>query len=305
MNIRDDNYTHSETEFQEMWALLRESSVMVAKPLNWLFARLEDWKYGGNSKRVKSDPSFFVKNVHLWRNDEKKLVGFCISEYGGNSIYLQIHPQDRGLEEAMYNWIQANWAQEKAYIETYAYDYDTTRQQVLTRLGYQDCGDNGYLRKYDVSQDYPAATLEPGFSIASLKENPNVESHIEAVRNAFNRPSLDQEWFTSKTTAPSYSFKWDLAVISPEGKHVAFCLAWLDLEHHVAELDPIGTHSDYRQKGLAKAVITECFRRLKVSGIRYAYIGSAPEPYASNRLYDSLHPIEKYQEHKWVKELKK
>ena len=107
----------------------------------------------------------------------------------------------------------------------------------------------------------------------------------------------------AKITAPTYAPEWNLAVISPEGEHVAFCLARLDRRNRVAEIDPIGTRPEYQRRGFAKAVVAECFRRLRTHGMRYAYIGSGPEPAVGNRLYESLGPVETYLEHQWVKRL--
>jgi ribosomal protein S18 acetylase RimI-like enzyme len=127
---------------------------------------------------------------------------------------------------------------------------------------------------------------------------------VEATASAFERLSLDRQWFDTKITAPGYSLDWDFSVIAPEGKHVAFCLAWIDLNNRIAEIDPVGTRAGYRRRGFAKAVVSECFRQLRSVGLDYAYIGSGPEPCPSNRLYESLHPVARFQMNMWVKRLK-
>jgi ribosomal protein S18 acetylase RimI-like enzyme len=92
-------------------------------------------------------------------------------------------------------------------------------------------------------------------------------------------------------------------VVSPEGQHVAFALAWIDDQNKVAQIDPVGTHPDFRRRGFAKALLSECFRRLHGAGIHRAYIESGPEPNISNRLYDSLQPVRRYQVNRWIKNL--
>jgi ribosomal protein S18 acetylase RimI-like enzyme len=126
---------------------------------------------------------------------------------------------------------------------------------------------------------------------------------VATERLVFNSDYLDQNWFEGKCSAPSYSLDWDLSVISPEGQHVAFALAWIDRQNKAAQIDPVGTHPDYRRRGFAKALLSECFRRLYAAGILYAYIGSAPEPNISNCLYDSLQPVKRYVVNRWVKRL--
>jgi len=83
---------------------------------------------------------------------------------------------------------------------------------------------------------------------------------------------LNREWFETKCLAPGYSSDWDFIVVDSKGEHLAFCVAWLYTENKIAEIDPVGTHPDFRRKGLAKAVITNCFIKLWKNGIHEAQI---------------------------------
>ena len=154
----------------------------------------------------------------------------------------------------------------------------------MVQRGYQDMGADANLHVYDLSRLYPVLDLPPGFHIQSLAENGNYDDRVATERMVFDSDYLDQNWFKGKSSAPSYSLDWDLSVISPEGQHVAFALAWIDHQNKAAQIDPVGTHPDYRCRGFAKALLSECFRRLYAAGILYAYIGSAHEPNISNRL---------------------
>jgi GNAT superfamily N-acetyltransferase len=300
MKIYDCQYTHSDTEYEELWRLLVDSYALTGQPHNWFFGRLENWRYAKHDK----PPTFFMDCVHLWRNADAELIGYYISESGDNCIHLQVHPDYGFVEADMLSWVECNWTKDRGSIETYAYHNDDKRQKLLTQLGYEDMGHSGNTWQYDLSKPYPALDLPPGFQVQTLADNHNYDSHIAVQQKTFNNNTyLDQAWFGGKSSAPSYSFEWDFAVVSPEGEHVAFCLAWLNPQTRMAEIDPVGTHPDYRRQGFAKAVISECFRRLQTNGIRYAYIGSAPEPNISNYLYQSLQPVEKYREHRWVKKL--
>ena len=108
MTVHDFTYNHNDAEFKDMWELLVKSYAVTGKPHNWLFARLENWKYA----KVDEPATFFMNNVHLWRNEAGELIGFCISEYGDNGIHLQIHPEYRFVEADMLFWIERNWAKD-------------------------------------------------------------------------------------------------------------------------------------------------------------------------------------------------
>jgi len=60
----------------------------------------------------------------------------------------------------------------------------------------------------------------------------------------------------------------------------------------MAVIETVATHSDYQKRGFGKAVITECFRRLREKGVKSAYITGYSE--AANALYQSLKPVEVY-----------
>jgi mycothiol synthase len=303
MQLYDHEYHDTGAEFQELWDLLVESYTLTRSPDNWLFDRLEDWKYGSNAQRAAQNPNFFAERAHLWRGPSGALIGFCIAEYADDSVFLQVHPQYRWIEDEMLTWAETTWASGKASVATYAYAHDTLRRQLLSWRGYADAGECGRMYTFDLARQYPAAILPDGFRITSLAEDRNIESHIAAVASAFGHTTLDRAWFENKTTAPTYAPAWDLAVISPTGEHVAFCLARLDKRNRVAEIDPIGTHPEYQRRGLAKALVAECFRRLDSCGMCYAYIGAGPKSAVGNRLYESLWPAEVFKEHIWVKRL--
>ena len=47
---------------------------------------------------------------------------------------------------------------------------------------------------------------------------------------------------------------------------------------HAGYVEPVGTSGAYRGRGLAKAVVKECFARLKANGVTTVEIASDAEP---------------------------
>ena len=300
MQYTDHDYGDTAAEFAELRELLIESYAIAGRPGNWLHSRLEDWKYGGNSQRPAR---FFLENARVWRDQAGRLAGACICEYGGDGVYLQVHREHQSVEAAMLDWAVTIWGAGRPRVETYAYEHDEKRQRRLRERGFENAGCNQFMRRYDLARAYPAPLLPAGFRIGSLAEERDYDSYVAAVRSAFGRAVLTRAWFDSMITAPSYALEWNLVVCAPDGQHVAFCLAWPDERNQIAEIDPVGTRADYQQRGLAKALVFECFRRLQARGIRQAYIASGTEPAVGNRLYESLGPTEKLREDSWVKRL--
>src|ERR671936_569373 len=49
-------------------------------------------------------------------------------------------------------------------------------------------------------------------------------------------------------------YELDQVAVAPDGSFAAFCLCWLYEENRAGNLEPVGTHSDHRRRGLARAV---------------------------------------------------
>ena len=85
---------------------------------------------------------------------------------------------------------------------------------------------------------------------------------------------------------PIYHPQTDLCVMAPDGRLVAGCEALIDGRNAEADVERVCTHSSFRRRGFARAVIQECLYRLQELGLRKAYItGYSTEAIA---LYASL-----------------
>lgn len=293
MKIRHTRYSGYKKDFFDMRNLLIESYGKRDKPLNWLIGRLDNWRFAAFTAMVEKDPNFYQKNAHLWRKDDNELIGFFISENGKEYFELQIHPEYRFLEEEMLKWTIENWAQGKNQIITIFFKYDTARIRLFEKYDFECQGVVGFDYRYDTNQYTKCVDMASNFRIEAFSESYDYENRIETERLTFSRDSLNREWFETKALAPGYSSDWDLAIVAPDGKVVAFCLAWLDKKNKVAEIDPVGTHPDYRKRGFAKALLTDCFVRLNKNGIIKAHIQGFSE--SAKKLYESLMPAEKYE----------
>jgi mycothiol synthase len=295
MAIYDVDYTHSVTEFEEMRELLIKSYLVSRKPLNWRLAMVENWNY---ASRYLEPIEYFTSRVHLWRNNVGELVGFLIRD--NFLTFLQVHYEYRYLEARMMDWAESNWSGNKSRVDTMVYDWDIERQKLLAQRGYENQGAIEDVRIYDLSRKYPIVTLPPGFRITSLAEHGHYPERVD-LENSVWGASLDEAWCKGKSSAPSYSFEWDLVTVSPDGRLAAQSLVWLYPGNQSAEIDPVGTHPEYRKRGLSRAMVLESFKRMRDIGLQCAYIASETQDPIVSHLYSSLQPIELYQGYHWSK----
>ena len=81
-------------------------------------------------------------------------------------------------------------------------------------------------------------------------------------------------------------------------------MGWLEeKEHTLGYIEPMGIHSDYRRRGIGKALAKECFKRLGKLGVEQATIASLAEPNISNFLYESLGPTSIKQAYRYTLDL--
>jgi mycothiol synthase len=291
---RDVPYSHTGVEIAEIQALLIKSYGVSLKPFNWRPAVFENWVY---ASRFLEPPEYFTKRVHLWRADTGGLVACVIR--GTHLTNVQISYDYRFLENEVFMWAEENLLDQKPVI-TMVYDWDMERQALLTDRGYRNEGEIEDVRIYDLTQNYPQAALPTGYRITTLAEYGSSTDLIELVNNVWG-VSLNEAWFRGKSSAPGYSLAHKLLVVSPEGQLAAYSLFWLYPINKTAEIDPIGTHPDHRQRGLARALVLESFKRMRENGTEYAYIASETDDPVVSHLYASLQPVEAYQGCKWIK----
>jgi ribosomal protein S18 acetylase RimI-like enzyme len=64
-------------------------------------------------------------------------------------------------------------------------------------------------------------------------------------------------------------------VIAPDGAPAAFCIIWYDALNRFGLFEPVGTHQNFRRRGLAKAVLLHGQRLLQEMGAETAHVYAA------------------------------
>lgn len=115
--------------------------------------------------------------------------------------------------------------------------------------------------------------------------------------------------FASKWNAESYGkvfrsphLEYEFVVVAPDGRFAAFTNVWVDEVNRSLLFEPVGTHSDFRRRGLGKALMAHVLQRMRAErGIKLAYVCHAPPSKnpAAAALYASvgfekLHEIHDY-----------
>ena len=202
---------------------------------------------------------------------EEDVLDFCV------------HPERPELLDAVLEWAQAR--------ETTALDSASAAVwTALRRHDFEENPDAPYFVHLACELHDEAEPVPPhGFTLKTVGDA-DVAGRVEAHRSAFHPSRVTVESYRNVMRAWPYRSDLDAVAVAPDGRIAAYCLAWLDDENRVGELEPVGTHADFRRRGLAAAVCSFAIRRLADAGAELAVVyarGDAAYP-APKRLYESL-----------------
>ena len=297
MTIHDKFHSHSEGQFSEPRDSMVPGYNRTRRPNNWFPSRLENWRCA----RHNASDTWQTRPAHLWHDDTGRLVGFCISESGERDLHLRLLSDSAPSDVQMIHGVDQARARDNERIEIKVHASQTARRDVLMRTGSEHGGPNGIMRACDLARPYPPVAFPPGYRVETQAENGEHDEHIAVERLTFGDDYLDRAWFHGKASAPGSAHDRDSCTVSPEGRHVAFLLGWIDAASHVAEMASVRRPPDHRRRGFTKAVVSARFRDLARRGVRSAYIASAAGPNTSKRRYKSLGPVERQGVQRWLR----
>jgi len=300
MKITDHDYSNTDEEYHEICAFLNRLSAQDPF-MHWESGRMNFWRHGVHANKAR-EAQFFRDNVHLWRSDAHEIVGLCISEYGKDDIFIEVLPAYRGIYADIFAWINNHWAATRTTIEIDVFSGDTEKIRLLEAQGFSFAYHFENKRTYDLERMDLGYTLEAGFSIQSFSESLDFARRVALVQSAFDNPAYTENNLRGLMASPDYVAAYDLVVVAPDKQQVAYCIGWPEqTADDKGYIEPVGTHAAFRRRGFAKAVIQECFARMRANGIRTVEIASRAEPAVANYLYDALSPQTKREVHKYAK----
>ncbi|MBN2442719.1 MAG: GNAT family N-acetyltransferase [Spirochaetales bacterium] len=295
-------YMNTDEEYFEICEFLNTLSAKDPFML-WESGRMNYWRYTIHANKDTND-RFFRDNVHIRRDKNRKILGLCISEYGGNDLFIEVLPGYHGIYPGIFHWIETTWAVTRTAVEIDVFRGDTEKIHLLEKQGFTFMSHFENKRTYDPGQIDLNYTLEDGFTIQNFSTTLDYSGRVALVQSAFDTTGYTEHNLKSLMASPDYIDEYNLSVISPDSKQVAYCIGWHDqAKKHHGYIEPVGTHPAYRRRGFAKALNKECFRRMKANGITTVDIASRAEPDVSNFLYDALYPQTKREVHKYGKKV--
>lgn len=248
--------------------------------------------------------------VWMWEDEQGDLWGWAVMYPNSGTFDYMVHPTQRGkvLERELVEWMEqriAAWMRNTDHpgdLGVDVFDCDTQRAQVLEALGYKNVEKSmAYLvRPLDLA--LPEFTLPEGYQIRSAAGVDEAEQLAYVHNGAFNS-SWTAESYRRVMVSPGYEAERELVVVAPDGRFASFCIYWLDEVNKSGLFEPVGTHGDFRQKGLTRALMAEGLRRMQAAGMETAIVCHLIGNEAAQRLYEGMGFVAQHYIHFYTKPL--
>jgi ribosomal protein S18 acetylase RimI-like enzyme len=222
----------------------------------------------------------------LWF-DGSELVAWGWLRRPESRLAWQLDPRRPELLEPVLDWFES---EAEGELVTFAVADDAPARETLAARGYAEVEDGPWLAHLirDLGELEPPAPAA-GFTLRTVGEE-DVASRVEAHRSAFAPSRVTVESYRNVRAAWPYRADLDCVAAAPDGRVASYVLAWYDDANRVGQLEPVGTHADFRRLGLARAAGLDALRRLRAAGAERAIVicrGDDEYP-VPKRLYESI-----------------
>jgi len=233
--------------------------------------------------------------MRYWLDDAGEICAFAVLDLPWGAFDLQVAPALRlgddhikifeYCERETRRLAERNGKRlEKIVVE--ADDCDPAYIAFLEARGFSLSEIGFALTRHDL-KGLPDAPLPRGFRF-----------HRATAADAAQLADVHNHSFSGKWNAESYGkvfraphMEYEFVVTAPDGRFAAFTNVWVDDVNRSLLFEPVGTHSDFRRRGLGKALMVHVLERMQAErGIECAYVCHEPpsKNLASAALYASV-----------------
>lgn len=268
-------------------------------------SRTDDWRYAHVGEMMWS---FFMvachlnpqEHIRLWHADGK-LVGYAILGEDP-SFDWQILPEYEwcGIEAEALAWAETRLAdlrQRDAHrwggqLVSGARQDHAERIAFLEQHGFRPGGQFSEVNMLrSLSGPIPEGVVPPGCQVRAVAEVGEVSSRAASQREVWHPwtvGNIGDDDYAHLMRTPGYQRELDVVAVVPEGVIAAYVNGWLDPVNRIGDFGPVGALPTYRRRGLTRAVLLECLRRMQARGMDRVSVSTGVTNTPALRLYESV-----------------
>jgi ribosomal protein S18 acetylase RimI-like enzyme len=264
---------------------------------DWHYAHVGELMWGFLMVACHLNP---IEYIRLW-HDGDKLVGYAVLGEDP-SFDFQVLPEYEwcGIETEAMTWAKtrldvlrkSNAQRWSGKFVSGARQDNPKRIAFLEQHGFQRGGEFSevnMLRSLD--EPIPETVLPAGYQVRAVAESGETSNRAAAQREVWHpwtvgNVSVDDYAYFMRL--PGYYRDLDMVAVAPDGVIAAYVNGWIDTVNRVGDFGPVGALPAYRRKGLTRAVLIECLRRMQSRGMNRVSVSTGVSNTAAIRLYESV-----------------
>ena len=140
-----------------------------------------------------------------------------------------------------------------------------------------------------LNRQIPEPALPEGWSLRTVRGEEEADNRRAASHAAFEstfEPAAHLDRYLSFMRSSVYDKERDLVAVAPDGRIAAFMIWWPD-SSGIAQIEPFGTHPDFRRQGIGRALIHFGLLRMREAGMRITRVGT-DEPRKATEFYEGV-----------------
>jgi GNAT superfamily N-acetyltransferase len=190
-------------------------------------------------------------------------------------LAYQVHPDHAELVDEVIDWYDGvaaglertaspTSAEEFALQRWAAHGYETDAEAI------GDTGDWTQLNERDLAE-VEQPVLPAGFRFRTADET-GPEAAVRAHLDAWAPSAYTAQSYEDVRQTAAYRGDLHLLVEAPDGTMACSTIMWLDEANKTVEFEPVGTHPDYRRRGLARVMMLHGMHLARAAGATHATV---------------------------------
>ncbi len=230
--------------------------------------------------------------VHLW-DDAEGLAGIVITMRFGVAFDVFAAPRHRGgvaeremLRAAFDTTARLMSGTGEPFVLTDVFDCDADRIRLLSDLGFEHFRNWEHVRECDLTaMDFGTGT--GGFVLRSARFE-DADQLAIARNDCFGENWSGERYRAEVMEKPGYDPEREVVAEAVDGRIAAFAVYWLDHLNKTGHFEPVGTHSGFQRRGLARAVMLHAMRQMRELGLTIVTVNHLADNTSARKLYESL-----------------
>lgn len=245
--------------------------------INWNWARWE-WMY--------FHPDFDISisdKIGLWYSDDK-IVGTAIFDHYLGEAFFAVKKGYEELKKEIICYMIENFSDENG-LGIAVNDNDNKTIELMLSCGFSPCEQSENILDMSLDEADLSFNINDDIKLCCLDIKNDLYKHHRLLWKGFDhegKPPVDEDTIKKQSrmlSACNLNTGLHITAVNEKSEYVAYCGLWYDNKTDYVYVEPVCTIPEYRNKGLAKAVINEALIRAYNMGVKSAYVISDSEFY--------------------------